>query len=161
MVTSHLMGLVLGTMVGANHYNKKKKFTYTLTAYTQLITTCSLTFSGLRGVLYFLFKLSLNFHINNSETYTLVKSLSPYFSLTHTLIQFSNNNSKPLEAHKCVRAQNSILPNEKKICIIKHLLRGICLLAQKTHNNSKDLTHWKSTIAILYHLIISFHYKAP
>ena len=42
VVTSHLMGLVLGTMVSANHYNRKKKntyihvYTYTHTAHYNL-----------------------------------------------------------------------------------------------------------------------------
>lgn len=56
VVTSHLMGLVLGTMVSANHYKRKK---YILTyiciyTHTQLITICLISYmlSGLRNVLH-------------------------------------------------------------------------------------------------------------
>ena len=60
VVTSHLMGLVLGTMVSANHYKRKTyihTYVYTHTdihTHTQVITICLISYmlSGLRNVLH-------------------------------------------------------------------------------------------------------------
>ena len=88
MVTSHLMGLVLRTMISANHYNRKKKihiYMYTHTN-THTITICLISYmlSRLRNVLQSpqSLILSLNFHINNRENYTLMKSLSCSYPCT-------------------------------------------------------------------------------
>lgn len=69
--------------------------------------------------------LSLSFHINNRENYTLMKSLS-FSCIKLKGIKFSNK-FQTFESAHCVRAHNSILPNDLKGYIIKHLLRGICL----------------------------------
>lgn len=60
VVTSHLMGLVLGTMVSANHYNKREEkdmYIYTHTLYTAQYNLFSHMLSGLRRILYSLLKI--------------------------------------------------------------------------------------------------------
>lgn len=134
---------------------ERKKYIHICT-HTHLIIICLFfhMLSGLRNVLYSL--LSLNFHINNREDYTLTKSLSfsyPCFKLRG--IKFSNNNSKLLKAH--IVWEHTILSFQitwKAVLLNIFWQHLPIILAQENHNNQKILYTETPFCTILLFLFI-------
>lgn len=146
VVTSHLMGLVLRTMISANHYNRKKKvhiYMYTHTQiHTQLITIYLISYmlSHLRNFLQSpqSLILSLNFHINNRENYTLMKSLSCSYPCTKPR-EWNSPTIIPNRWEHTLCESTPILLNDLKGCIIYTSSERHLYIAQMTYNNQKTL----------------------